>query len=259
MCGVTAAGAAYCWGDGGQGQLGDGSLTARTLTAVQVSGSGTGDLVFTDISAALLHSCGITSAGRAYCWGYNGEGQVGDSTITRRVLPTRVAGSGTGARIFTAVRTTEASSCARNTSSQVLCWGFNLRSGSGPNDLVPAMTFSGTTTDFSMGLEHTCAIVNSALYCLGRNEFGQVGPSANPIQTIPLLVPLNERAALRVWAGGRSTCASTADGIFCFGRNLSGLLGIGTSAVEGVRDPTRMITEASIASFHSPSACRRSQ
>ncbi|MCC6774976.1 MAG: Ig-like domain-containing protein, partial [Gemmatimonadaceae bacterium] len=241
VCGVTALGTAHCWGDGGQGQLGNGSVTARTLTPVQVSGSGTGDLILTSISAGELHTCAIPSVGRAYCWGANFDGELGDSSTTSRVLPTRVAGSGTGARVFTSVRTAPSMTCALNTSSQVRCWGFNLRSASGPNDLVPALTIAGPASDFAIGNGHACAITSGTLSCLGRNEFGAVGPNAAFIQIAPVAIGLNGRTAQRVWAGGTATCVQTADGVYCFGRNVSGMLGIGSTAVEVVRDPTRMI------------------
>ena len=37
-------------------------------------------------------SCGVTPSNVAWCWGYNGKGQVGDGSTTRRLLPSRVSG-----------------------------------------------------------------------------------------------------------------------------------------------------------------------
>src|SRR2546426_11864886 len=78
-CGVTAAGAAYCWGTNGSGQLGDGTTTERSSPA-RVGGG----VRFTAVSAAGSkraddgHTCGVTTAGAAYCWGQNSNGQVRD-------------------------------------------------------------------------------------------------------------------------------------------------------------------------------------
>src|SRR5207248_3215711 len=84
-CGVTAAGAAYCWGSNRAGQLGDGTTTQR-LTPVPVASS----VRFTAVSAGSFHTCGLTAAGDAYCWGGNGAGQLGDGTGTDSFVPVPV-------------------------------------------------------------------------------------------------------------------------------------------------------------------------
>ncbi|CAM3796106.1 hypothetical protein [Deinococcus frigens] len=45
---------------------------------------------FTSTAAGSSHSCALTSSGQAYCWGYNGFGQLGDNTTTFRLTPTQV-------------------------------------------------------------------------------------------------------------------------------------------------------------------------
>src|SRR5439155_346321 len=68
-CGITAAGAAYCWGVNIHGELGDGTSTGR-LSPVLVAGS----VTFAAVSASYYHTCGLTAAGAAYCWGNNDNG-----------------------------------------------------------------------------------------------------------------------------------------------------------------------------------------
>ncbi len=90
-CGVTTAGAAYCWGDNGYGQLGT-STNALTPypnpSPVPVSGG----LTFKSISAGYLHTCGVTTAGATYCWGDNAVGELGDGSTTIRATPVMVLG-----------------------------------------------------------------------------------------------------------------------------------------------------------------------
>src|SRR3954447_24223665 len=62
-CGVTTANVAYCWGYNSNGQLGDGTFTAR-LRPVPVLGG----LQFRAVSAGLHHSCGVATDNQAYCW-----------------------------------------------------------------------------------------------------------------------------------------------------------------------------------------------
>ena len=63
-CAISAA-RAYCWGAGGEGQLGRGSR-ARSLTPVAVGGALARQTV-TRIAIGETHACAV--AGKTYCWG----------------------------------------------------------------------------------------------------------------------------------------------------------------------------------------------
>ncbi len=85
-CGVTTTGDAYCWGDNSLGQLGD-ATTVDRLTPVLVSGG----LRFTVVTpGAGGHTCGVTTSREVYCWGSNGNGQLGDGTTNGSPTPVRV-------------------------------------------------------------------------------------------------------------------------------------------------------------------------
>lgn len=49
-----------------------------------------GGLRFAEKSAGATHTCGPTPEGVAYCWGWNGMGQLGDGTTTQRLTPVQV-------------------------------------------------------------------------------------------------------------------------------------------------------------------------
>ena len=62
-CGLTGLGAVWCWGQGTQGQLGNGAESSSN-TPVAVAGG----LSFTSIACGYGHACGLNSS-RAWCWG----------------------------------------------------------------------------------------------------------------------------------------------------------------------------------------------
>src|SRR5207249_3878779 len=76
-CGVTAAGPAYCWGDGVYGEIGTGDTITRLSPALVAGG-----VQFAAVQAGTSHSCGATGTGAAYCWGWNEFGQLGDGGPT---------------------------------------------------------------------------------------------------------------------------------------------------------------------------------
>src|SRR5437667_261111 len=97
-CGLTSSGAAYCWGDNDGGQLG--ALTTgtclgmgATVACSRVPLAVATSVTFAQISAGAFHSCGRTAGGDGYCWGANGQGQLGNATNIRSPFPTLVAGS----------------------------------------------------------------------------------------------------------------------------------------------------------------------
>ena len=88
-CGVTTAGAAYCWGFNGDGELGTGTTTTSP-TPVAV----TGGLTFATVSAGQSSACGVTTAGAAYCWGWAAYGGLGNGITSG---PERCNGDGCSA------------------------------------------------------------------------------------------------------------------------------------------------------------------
>src|SRR2546425_1045671 len=99
--GVTAAGAAYCWGDNGFGQLGDGTTTSQSSPVLVQAPPG---VSFAAVTGGVADTCGVTAAGIAYCWGRNLEGQLGDGTTTDRLTPVRVVPRAAGGTPATLAR-----------------------------------------------------------------------------------------------------------------------------------------------------------
>lgn len=127
-CALTGVGGVRCWGRNSDGQLGDGTTTARA-TPVNVSGLTTGVIA---IGAGEGHTCALTTAGAVRCWGRNNDGQLGDDTIALRTTHVGVTGLSTGA---TSITLGYIHSCAI-TSSGAYCWGDNSQGSLGNNSFV---------------------------------------------------------------------------------------------------------------------------
>ncbi len=116
-CALTSASGVKCWGDNAYGQLGDGTTTQR-LTPVDVAGLGNGVMA---VKAEGDHPCALTTGGGVKCWGYGGDGEIGDGTTAEtHPTPVSVIGLSSGA---TALSAGDRHTCALVGSGRVMCWG----------------------------------------------------------------------------------------------------------------------------------------
>jgi hypothetical protein len=126
-------------------------------------------LTFASISAGSGHSCGLTSAGTAHCWGYNRPGAPGDGTMTDRLTPVAVAGG----LSFAGVSAGSAHTCGVISTGVAYCWGFNLwgqlGDGTTTDRLTPVTVSMPTGVVFqraSTGRFYTCALMAlGSAYC----------------------------------------------------------------------------------------------
>jgi alpha-tubulin suppressor-like RCC1 family protein len=237
-CGVTTTGAAYCWGDNYTGILGDGTMAYSSPVPVPVAGG----LAFASVSAAAMHTCGVTTSGAAYCWGVGG--QLGDGVGNWSNTPVPVAGGLTFASVSAGLFHT----CGVTTSGTAYCWGSGyygeLGGGapslgaSSPTAVSGGLTFAGV----SAGSGHSCGVTTAGTaYCWGQNTLGELGIGTStgpercingdtlPCSTIPVPVLDGGLIFSTVSAGGNGTCGvSTSGAPICWGNNFRGLLGYPT-------------------------------
>src|SRR5208282_5849740 len=88
-CVVTTGGAVECIGYNYYGQLGNGASGSSTAVTTWQTAIAIGAV---EVSCGELHTCALMATGHAYCWGYNGDGQLGNGSYTQEPSPVLVSG-----------------------------------------------------------------------------------------------------------------------------------------------------------------------
>ena len=121
-CALLNNGGVECWGTNTFGELGDGSTTA-SKSPVPVSGLGTGVRA---VSAGDATTCAVLVSTQVSCWGYNGDGELGNGSIGGQSdTPVMVSGGSfltDGTSISLAMSQT---TCVLDSTEAAECWGYN--------------------------------------------------------------------------------------------------------------------------------------
>lgn len=185
-CALLQSGAVKCWGDNGDGEVGDGTNQQRN-SPVDVTGLGSGVMTLT---ARRDHNCALLNNGAARCWGANEVGQLGDGTKTSRNQPVSVT---TVTANISVIIAGGLHTCVLTTGGGVKCWGGNKDGQLGNNtttDSLSAVDVSGLQSGVRMvatGRNHTCALLSTGrVKCWGLNLDGQIGDNTVNSRSTPV-------------------------------------------------------------------------
>lgn len=253
-CALTASGVAYCAGANYGKQLGVDTVPGVCIepqvpnnygescstTFVQVSGGKT----FSRIYGSAGTTCGLTSVGEPWCWGWNFSGEAGVGTTTSLPTPTRMQGGLT----FTTMAGGSSVMCGLTSAGTAYCSGRGgfgaLGTGLQTNTVAPiAVATLLTFSQIAAGGEHVCAITSSGdTYCWGTNVSGELGVATTEscsgsasysvvCSTLPVHVT-GVPKFIDIAAGSNHTCGLVSDGsVYCWGADDHGQLGNGTAGV----------------------------
>jgi alpha-tubulin suppressor-like RCC1 family protein len=225
FCALLTSGEVDCWGNGSDGELGNGMFSGSSSpVAVQgVGGSGT----LTGVTSVVSNSagyCALLSSGGVDCWGFGQDGELGNGTFYTSApygSATTVAVEGVG---------------GTGTLTGVTSVVEDAASGSGPSGGGPGY----------------CALLTSGgVDCWGAGPVGELGNGASNDSASPVTVEgvggtgtLTGVMSLANDAFYSYCALLTSGGVDCWGAQYSGVLGNGTAsqsqhstvpvAVEGV-------------------------
>ncbi|NOT09429.1 MAG: hypothetical protein HOP28_14635 [Gemmatimonadales bacterium] len=211
-----------------------------------------GIVTYTSISAGGRNTCAVASVKVLFCWGYNGEGQLGIGQASQGSGPVFAfpqPSASAGNLTFREVVSSLYHACGVTLASVGYCWGVNHDGRLGDGTLIAktAPTQIGVGQDpgahsyrvLGVSQNHTCGItLGDRIFCWGYTRDGQIGngpPVGAPDATIlPVEVSGNLRFS-QMSAGGLHTCAITnSSATYCWGVNLRGELGNNSTVDQNV-------------------------
>lgn len=229
---LTDDGRAYAWGWNLMGELGTGDTTpAPTPVAVSMPSG----VRFAQVEAGGLHSIALTDDGRAYAWGNNSDGAIGDGSNTDRHTPVPVA-MPVGTTLVN-VSSSGSHALAVTDDGRVFGWGFNVLDQVGAHAPSPARTpvevpfpDGVVVTDVATGGGFSLALDEvGTVYAWGTNTMNQLGDGTTDPRGAPRPVAMPDDAVIVAIAAGSSFgLALDADGgVYAWGENFQSWLGAG--------------------------------
>jgi alpha-tubulin suppressor-like RCC1 family protein len=246
-CALLSGGTVACWGSGSYGQLGSGAFTGTTMSATPVMVESLSGV--TAISAGGNHTCAIVSGGAVECWGYGGDGELGNGYTANSGTPVQVSGL-TG---VIALGSGEYFGCALLSGGTASCWGDNsygqIGDGTTTTEAWTPVTISTVTgaTAIGVGSYAACTVMSDgSVDCWGANFSGHSTPA--PVSGVT--------GAQSLGLGYEDYCAVLSGGTaLCWGANNWAQLGEGNTAAVSTPTAVSGLTSATAIAMGFYHAC----
>ncbi len=265
-CALNANGHLHCWGNNASGQIGYETIGGYYGWPHIVDDPlDAGVTSWSWAAVGYAATCAVKASGELFCWGANGHGELGSTTLPNIGHPLQYQAEATWqAHLAMGGKDSSGAGAPGNGAAcgfkagDVACWGGNVHAhlGRGTNAVAyePAQAQPASAGFLSaMGnMQHVCGITSgNALACWGEGSSGQLGNGYFANQATPAPVAA-AGTSLWAWAsvGGAHSCATQTDGtLWCWGANTRGQLGDNTTDMR-----TAPVQESSLATDWGASA-----
>ena len=152
-CALLDNGSVACWGDNYHGQLGDWSVTGSTNNSVFARLPQNRTAV--DIDVGNIHSCAELDNGSVFCWGYGGDGRLGNGIHSAQGYPNGTFVSLPENRTVSQLDLSSSNACALLDNGSILCWGDNK----GLTPTIQPLPLNTTALRVEATGDATCAVL----------------------------------------------------------------------------------------------------
>lgn len=224
--GIKNDGTLWAWGANSEGELGDGTNTARTVPT-QI-GTATN---WKKVVTGAQYTIGLKTNGTLWSWGYNSLGQLGVGNTVDRNVPTQIGTATDWVDVDAGVE----HALAIKANGTLWGWGSNNNGQLGdatlaiktvPTQIGTATNWQSVTggNNFSLGIR-----TNGTLWAWGINNYGQLGDGTTALRTVPTQIG-TATDWTHVSAGYYHTVARSTNGLlYTWGGNSDGQLGDNTN------------------------------
>jgi RHS repeat-associated protein len=226
MLAVTNAGALWATGANTDGELGDGTTTARSTPELI---GGLSSVV--QASEGLNYSLAVQSNGDAWAWGSNSYGQLGLGSMTNEHTPQQITGLSNVTQVAAGIFT----GYALESNGSLWAWGDNnhgqLGNGTTTNETSPheVPSLSGVTQVAAGNDDVLVVKSDGSVWAWGANEDGKLGDGTTTDHHSPEKITVLEGVdVVQVIAGQGFSAALAQNGtVYAWGNNNRGQLANG--------------------------------